>query len=147
MVRRYLRGRAVLPGYGLRAARPTKLDPFKEYLQERMAAAAPHWIPATVLLREIQVQGYAGGISQLKAFLASHKQRPADPVVPPGRQMQADFTTIRRGRQPLRAFVATLGYSRAPSVLFTEREDGESWSRSARRVRLLRRGAGGGAVR
>lgn len=135
-VRKYLRGRAVLPGYGPRAARPTKLDPFKEYLQERMAAAAPHWIPATVLLREIQAQGYAGGISQLKAFLAPHKQRPVDPVVrfetEPGRQMQADFTTIRRGRQPLRAFVATLGYSRATFVLFTEREDGESWLRGLR---------------
>jgi transposase len=135
-VRKYLRGQAVLPTYGPRASRPTKLDPYKVYLLERVAAAAPHWIPATVLLREIQAQGYAGGISQLKAFLAPHKQRPVDPVVrfetAPGQQMQADFTTIRRGRQPLRAFVATLGYSRATFVLFTEREDGDSWLRGLR---------------
>ena len=41
----------------------------------------------------------------------------------PGEQMQADFTTIRRGRDPLMAFVATLGYSRATYVRFTQRED------------------------
>lgn len=40
------------------------------YLRERVAQAHPRWIPATVLLREIQARGYAGGISQLKAFLA-----------------------------------------------------------------------------
>jgi transposase len=53
-----------------------------------------------------------------------------DPVVrfetAPGEQMQADFTTIRRGRFPLKAFVATLGFSRATFVRFTEREDSET---------------------
>ena len=43
-----------------------------------------------------------------------------DPVVrfetPPGQQMQADFTHVRRGRDPLLALVATLGYSRASYV-------------------------------
>jgi transposase len=37
--------------------------------------------------------------------------------------MQADFTVIRRGRDPLLAFVATLGYSRASWVRFTAGED------------------------
>ncbi len=41
----------------------------------------------------------------------------------PGEQMQADFTVIRRGRDPLLAFVATLGYSRASWVRFTAGED------------------------
>ncbi|GAB1719551.1 MAG: hypothetical protein NTAFB09_12820 [Nitrosospira sp.] len=36
--------------------------------------------------------------------------------------MQADFTHIRRGRDPLLAFVATLGYSRASWVCFTSNE-------------------------
>lgn len=36
--------------------------------------------------------------------------------------MQADFTTVRRGREPLKAFVATLGYSRATAVTFTANE-------------------------
>ena len=41
----------------------------------------------------------------------------------PGEQLQVDFTHVRRGRAPLLAFVATLGYSRATYVRFTERED------------------------
>src|SRR5258708_16486489 len=37
--------------------------------------------------------------------------------------MQADFTHVRRGREPLLALVATLGYSRASYVTFGSRED------------------------
>jgi transposase len=128
-VKRYLRdpraGR-----YKRRAPRPRKLDVYLEYLQERIEAAQPRWIPATVLLREIRERGYEGGISQLKTYLAPFKATKLDPVVrfetAPGEQMQADFTTIRRGRSPLKAFVATLGFSRATFVRFTEREDSET---------------------
>ena len=42
---------------------------------------------------------------------------------PPGKQMQADFTHVRRGRDPLIALVATMGYSRATFVKFTTGED------------------------
>jgi len=45
-VRRYLR-RERLPRYE-RQARPSKLDPYKHYINERVKAAAPDWIPATV---------------------------------------------------------------------------------------------------
>jgi len=34
--------------------------------------------------------------------------------------MQADFTYVRRGRDPLLALVATLGYSRASFVKFVD---------------------------
>ena len=99
-------------------------------MQERIEAARPRWIPATVLLREIRERGYEGGISQLKAYLTPFKATKVDPVVrfetAPGEQMQADFTTIRRGRFPLKAFVATLGFSRATFIRFTEREDSET---------------------
>lgn len=125
-VRRYLREEQA-GRYKRREPRPTKLDPYKDYLLGRIAAARPHWIPATVLLRELHDVGYEGGISQLKAFLAPHKHPGADPVVrfetAPGKQMQADFTIIRRGRAPLLALVATLGYSRASFVRFTAGED------------------------
>jgi transposase len=51
-----------------------------------------------VLLREIREHGYAGGVTQLKAFINSMKQSRIDPVVrfetAPGEQMQADFTVI-----------------------------------------------------
>lgn len=113
--------------YGPRPARPTKLAPFEAYVCERIEAAQPHWIPAVVLLREIQELGYAGGLTQLKLFINPLKRVRDDPVVrfetPPGVQMQADFTVIRRGREPLLAFVATLGYSRATFVRFTSGED------------------------
>jgi len=115
-VRRYLRNEG-LPRYE-REARPSKLDPFKRYLEERVKAAAPDWIPATVLLRELRALGYSGGYSILKDHLASLR-----PVTKPeplirfatdlGRQMQVDFATIRRGRDRLSVFIATLGWSRA----------------------------------
>ncbi len=126
-VRRYLQEDEV-QRYGPRAPRPTKLDAFKPYVLSRIEAARPKWIPAVVLLREIRERGYEGGLTQLKVFLHPLKSTAAaDPVVrfetAPGEQMQADFTVVRRGRDPLLAFVATLGYSRASFVRFTAGED------------------------
>lgn len=130
-VRKYLRDQAHTPQYPPRALRASKLDPFKAYLLDRQAAAKPHWIPATVLLREIRDLGYDGGVSTIKSFLGPRHAQPSDPVVrfetPPGHQLQVDFTTIRRGQSPLKAFVATLGYSRATYVYFSAREDSQAW--------------------
>jgi transposase len=128
-VKRYVRNTEAVR-YASREVRPTKLDPFKDFLLDRVEAARPRWIPAAVLVREIQELGYTGGVTQLKAFLAPHKRIDEDPVVrfetPPGQQMQADFTYVRRGRHPLIAFVATLGYSRASFVRFTVNETAET---------------------
>lgn len=125
-VRKYLRTEAP-PIYGPRTPRPAKLDPYKGYLRERVEAAKPDWIPAAVLIREIQAQGYAGGISQLKAYLRELKPTPvAEPLVrfetDPGKQMQVDFVVIRRGRERLSGFVATLGFSRQTFVYFVTDE-------------------------
>jgi transposase len=120
-VRRYLRDETA-QRYGPREARACKLDEYKPYLRERVEQARPRWIPATVLLREIRERGYAGGISQLKAWLVPLKKSEPEPLVrfetAPGQQMQADFTYVRRGRDPLLALVATMGYSRASFVKF-----------------------------
>jgi len=130
-VKRYLKQPAKIPLYKARPSRPSKLDRFKDYLNERVAAAQPHWIPATVLLTEIRARGYTGGYSILKTYLAPMKAKPADPVVrfetEPGIQMQVDFTTVKRGRRTLKAFVATLGYSRACYVRFTQHERQADW--------------------
>jgi transposase len=130
-IRRYLR-EPTAGQYSPRTARPTKLDPYKVYLLERIDAARPHWIPGVVLLREIQEQGYDGGVTQLKEFLRTQRHTEPEPVVrfetAPGRQMHADFTHIRRGRDPLIAFVATLGYSRASWVRFTDNERADTLS-------------------
>jgi len=129
-VRRYLREQPAVK-YRPREARPCKLDPHKAHLKLRIEQARPDWIPATVLLREIQAAGYVGGISQLKSYLAQFKAHRVDPVVrfetSPGQQMQADFTIIRRGSDRLLAFVATLGFSRATFVRFTDTESFLAW--------------------
>lgn len=113
----------VPPKYQRNKLRVTKLSPFHDYLQERQTAAHPDWIPATVLMREIAARGYTGGSSQLRAYM--HSLRPAlpwDPVVrfetAPGEQMQVDWVEFRKGSDPLYAFCATLGYSRASHVEF-----------------------------
>lgn len=130
-VRSYLRDFAKSPHYGPRAARPSKLDPFKPYLHERIDAAKPYWIPATVLCRELQTQGYDGQEGLVKQYIRQFKPVTQAAVVrfetAPGQQMQVDFTTIKRGKNKLKGFVATLGYSRACYVCFSEYERQEDW--------------------
>ena len=74
-VRCYLRDIARTPNYGPRPERPSKLDPFKPYVRERIEAAKPYWIPATVLLREIQTQGYDGKEGILKIYIRQFKPK------------------------------------------------------------------------
>lgn len=131
-VRSYLRNRSKVPVYTGRDARPTKLQPFHDYLESRIEAAKPYWIPATVLLGEIREQGYEGGITMLKEHIKAYKPvTREDPVVrfetEPGEQMQVDFTTITHFGIRVKAFVATLGHSRASFVRFTSTERQEDW--------------------
>ena len=72
--------RAVLRGdhddqYGPRLPRPTKLDPYKEYVEDRLLRAGKETLRATVLLREIRAQGYVGGITQLKEHMRQFGRR------------------------------------------------------------------------
>ena len=125
-VRKCLRSQGE-PGYAWRPARPGKLDPFKRYIEERIAAARPHWIPAPVIEREIRALGYQGSIRTLRYFLAERRPPPRpDPVVrfetEPGQQVQVDWGVFRRGKAPLSAFVATLGFSRYSYVEFVTDE-------------------------
>jgi transposase len=111
------------PNYERRRVRPTKLAAYEGYLRDRQKAASPLWIPATVLFREIVAQGYQGGQSRLRAFLRQFKPTVAvEPLIrfetEPGEQMQVDWVEFRKGRAPLYAFCATLGYSRASYVEF-----------------------------
>jgi transposase len=130
-VRKYLRSPGLEPCYGPRAVRRSKLDPFKEYIRRRLRDAVPRRLPATVLRREIRERGYGGGISILKDWLASERPTPAAPEIrrfetEPGYQAQIDWTTIRRGKDRLSAFVATLGFSRWSFVWFTTDEKFET---------------------
>jgi len=126
-VRRYLRGIGQPYRDAPAKRRIAKLDPFKDYLREREYAAHPAWLPATVLLSEIRQMGYKGGVTMLRVYLQTLRPVAApDPVVrfetEPGQQMQADWVVFRRGKNPLSAFVATMGFSRASYVEFVTDE-------------------------
>jgi transposase len=125
-VRRYLRDDEA-ERYRPRPLRRTKLDAFKGYIIERLRAAAPERIPASVLLMELRERGYSGGYTMLKVFVASlQPPEAAEPVIrfetAPGEQMQVDWAVIRRGENRLSVFVATLGWSRATYAEFVTDE-------------------------
>ena len=126
-IRKYLRSDGK-PAIKERAKRSEKLDPFRLYLIQRIESAKPDWIPATSLLEEIQNQGYEGGITRLRQFLANYKpaSAPAGPdnrfETAPGKQMQVEWDVFRRGKNRLSAFVATMGYSRASFVEYVSDE-------------------------
>jgi transposase len=119
-VRKYL-SRQDTPRYGPRDPRPSVLDPFKPFLEERMKAGVWNGV---VLLRELRERGYSGGYTVIKDFVRP-KRREARVVAvrrfetPPGRQAQADWgdlgdiTEAEGTRRKLNAFVLTLGNSRA----------------------------------
>ena len=113
--------------YQKRPSLHQKLDPYKGYLTQRTQVALPMKLPATVLLKEIQEQGYQGGMTQLRVYLRS--QRPV--CLPeevkrfetaPGHQMQVDWIEFRKLPSFLAAFVATLGFSRYSYVHFVDNE-------------------------
>jgi len=129
-VSRYLASGDV-PRYKDRAPRPTKIGPYAEFITRRIEAAAPEVIAAPALLRELRSLGYTGGLRALQSFMQAHKPAPRpEPVVrfetKPGQQMQCDFVVFRRGRHPLYAFTATLGYSRWRWVRFTTDEKADT---------------------
>lgn len=122
-IRKFLRSSAE-PTYKAREKQPGKLDPFKSFLEERMKAALPHRLPATVLTREIRSLGFTGSERLVRLFLATlHPAKDLEPLVrfetEPGKQMQADWCELRKGKDPLYAFVATMGFSRDSFVMFT----------------------------
>ena len=114
------------PVYSTREVKPMKLDPYREYIKKRIENASPHWIPATVIYREIKARGYVGKMSMLRNYLRQQKPLVAEEVIrfetKSGQQMQVDWAEFRKGKNRLCAFIATLGYSRASYVEFVTDE-------------------------
>ena len=118
-VRKYLANPERQPRYRPRQKRPSQLDPFKPYIDERLAAGV--W-NAVVLLRELRERGYAGGYSTVKEYLQPKREESRAAAVrrfetPPGRQAQVDWghlgTLEMEGEEySLSGFTFTLGYSR-----------------------------------
>ena len=115
------------PKYKIRAKMPSKLDDYKNYVEERINSARPYVIPVTVLLREIQKKGYQGKITILRDFVRELRTPEPEKVLryetEPGEQMQVDWWEVRKGKNPLYGFVATLGFSRKTFIEFTNSMD------------------------
>src|SRR5699024_2807482 len=76
-----------------RVPRASKLDPLKDYIKARLEDFD---LPATVLLQEIQAQGYSGGITILKEFARKEKGERVKEVIErfetlPAQQIQIDW--------------------------------------------------------
>ena len=103
--------------------RPIQVHPAAFDLHVGLVHPPGDRIPGTVLLSELKLRGYTGGITILRDYLASLRSVTApDPAVrfetKPGRQMQVDWAVMRRGADPLSVFVAVLGYSRTAFAQF-----------------------------
>ena len=125
-ISRKLRQAEYAPAESRTVQKHSILEPYKEYLR-RFISQSEHRIPSSVLLDDIRELGYTGGRSILQEFLQQEYQnRLPDPELAvrfetaPGEQMQVDWSTIRSGRKPIYAFVATMGYSRQAFIHFTD---------------------------
>lgn len=112
--------------------KPLKLDQYKDYIKEFINKSQDR-VPAEVILTDIKQMGYEGKLRLLQDYLSQlYKTRivEKDPVVrfetEPGKQTQVDWTTIRHGKNPIYAFVATLGYSRCSFVYFVNNMESDT---------------------
>lgn len=128
-VRRYVRAPEV-PKAKARPRRGSKLDPYKDYILQRLAEGVDNCV---VLLREIRAQGYTGGYTILKEFVHPLRQCRQPKVTvrfetAPGEQAQVDFgrykyVAVDGTMRWVWCFVLVLGWSRAMYVEFVERAD------------------------
>jgi len=135
-VRRYLRDPDGALERKPRPKRPSKLDPFKQYIMQRLAEGVDNCV---VLLREIRQQGYTGGYTLLKDFVRPLRRRGTSHATmrfetAPGEQAQVDFGSFayRTADGKVRrvwGFVMVLSWSRAIYVEFISRPTTETFIR------------------
>jgi transposase len=111
--------------------RGSKLDPFKRRVDYLLSEGV--W-NAVVILRELQAEGYQGGITVLRQYIAPKRAlRSSRATVrfetAPGKQLQTDWGEIetRIAGEPAKVhfLVNQLGYSRRFHFWCTDREDAE----------------------
>lgn len=111
--------------------RTSKLDPFKPTVDRLLTEGV--W-NAVVILREIEAQGYDGGISILRAYITPKRAlRPSRATVrfetDPGQQLQSDWgeliTTLAGQPTKICFIVNQLAYSRRFHVWATDSLDAE----------------------
>lgn len=115
-----------------KSSKPSQLEPYKKYILD-MISKTNSRISSDAVYREIIALGYSGKLRILQNFLNNEydKRIKVDPIVrfetAPGYQAQVDWTTIRLGKNPIYAFVMTLGYSRVSFVYFTKNMEGKTF--------------------
>jgi transposase len=112
--------------YGPRPPVATKLEAYKPIIEARLTTYPE--LSCVRLLDEIRAAGYAGGYSQLKAYVRRVRpQRAPEPVIrfetPAGRQAQVDFARFRFDWGVRYALLVVLGYSRLLWCRFYPRQD------------------------
>jgi len=124
-----------MPKMKEREKEPSKLDPFKDYLKQRIDLGVFNCVK---LLREISAMGYSGKSTILRDYIKPFRQRQAAVVryeTPPGHQAQVDWGSVgklydtRGVLKTVYCFVMTLGYSRYAYVEFTFRADTRAFIR------------------
>ena len=111
--------------YGPRHRRPSKLDPYKEIIDTRLAEYPE--LSAVRLFEEVRAAGYPGGYGQVKRYVREVRPRaPEEPVerfeTDPGHQAQVDFAEFRLPWGKRYALIVVLGYSRYLWHQFYERQ-------------------------
>ena len=129
-IRKYLRSGSGPPRPQKRSPRNSLIDPYREYLNARLAQGCRN---AVVLLRELKKRGYQGGYSILKRYLHPLRQEHGWRVElrwesPPGQYAQVDwghFKVKLPGGEVMKlyVFVFTLCYSRAMYMEWATRMD------------------------
>ncbi len=107
------------------APRETKLDRYHGIIRERLDTYPA--LSAVRLFAEVQAAGYAGGITQVRDYVARVRPRPEpEPVVrfetAPGHQAQVDFAEFRFPWGKRHALLVVLGYSRLLWLRFYPRQ-------------------------
>ena len=97
-VRKYLEQGLSAPSYGPRLPRPQRLDPYRDYLRQRIETVPE--IRATRLLREIRALGYTGGYTCLTDYLREIRAPQWHGFehrfeTEPGEQAQVDFAQFK----------------------------------------------------
>lgn len=128
-ISKYLK-RVKPPEYKPRPHKPSKLEPYKDYIRSRLKK---YPLSAIRLFEEIQGQGYQGSYSLLCQFVYSIKKTIGVKAVyrfetKPGRQAQVDWSevakvTVDGKTSKLYCFNIILGYSRMKYIEFTLQTD------------------------
>jgi transposase len=132
-VRRYIGRGLEPPAYGPRKPRARLLDPYIDYLRERVSAYPG--LSGARLLRELRERGYLGGYTAVTDYLRDVRP-PTDPrfevrfETPPGEQGQVDFAHFQvvftdepTTPRIVWLFSMVLGYSRLIWARFVVHQD------------------------